>query len=596
MRYAAVSSRRREKRRINVQLEFKVFVRELKELLKVNKNQLIEQAIRYQDDDKRITIPVAHFKKGELKRLADILEESIRKYPNEKRVRDNKWTKNRIWEYFSLHEGHVDDQVSIKTVEALLIALKRFVEINAPHRWLFTENQDHIMLPYFVTNIDYHKRQRHRDGGVTPASVTLSAEAYRQGSKRSVSAHWAENDFRPMTVVQALMDEDLMVETPIAVETYLKQLEEYGQYQSACGKQVYGIGDAFGIGGSNWYRSYSMVPLVRNGEPTRLVLDPLSEEVNEKSGVRTDATRVYHSQFWDDIPDRNGLTDAPIELEPNEEEDEAPEPGVSVMLPLHPYLYAFDLDKHQWLNVHIANIQPYPWDKLLISKLILPQDQKDLLEVLMSTTGSNVGDIVRGKMSGIIVLATGVPGVGKTLTAEVFSEFIEKPLYSVQCSQLGLDVSSIESELQTVLNRAGRWGAVLLIDEADVYVRERGEDIQQNAIVGVFLRLLEYYRGVLFMTSNRDIIDDAILSRATAWIKYRLPDDSLLRQIWHVLASQYKVKLNGADIDKLVEKLPSISGRSVRNILKLAVLLRGSKAAVSDLLRMSGYQALEKRK
>jgi SpoVK/Ycf46/Vps4 family AAA+-type ATPase len=131
-----------------------------------------------------------------------------------------------------------------------------------------------------------------------------------------------------------------------------------------------------------------------------------------------------------------------------------------------------------------------------------------------------------------------------------------------------------------VLNRAQRWKAILLIDEADVYVHERGNDIQQNAIVGVFLRVLEYYRGILFMTSNREtVIDDAIMSRATAWIRYDLPDRERAVAIWRVLSNQYKAGLKDVDFAKLVEmdKFKAISGRSIKNLLKLAKLMAARK-------------------
>ena len=48
------------------------------------------------------------------------------------------------------------------------------------------------------------------------------------------------------------------------------------------------------------------------------------------------------------------------------------------------------------------------------------------------------GDIVKGKSNGVIICSMGLPGVGKTLTAEVYSEKIKRPLYTVQASQLGL--------------------------------------------------------------------------------------------------------------------------------------------------------------
>ncbi|HLZ07943.1 MAG TPA: AAA family ATPase [Chloroflexota bacterium] len=579
-------------------LEFRIYVKDLKEFLKQtgNKNQKVIQAIRYESDEKRATVQVGWFSSTEIDVLLDVIDAVIKNDKNQKTLKDNKWTRGRIQSYLDLNRGVVEETTKVRNVEALCVSLRRYLETNAPHRWVFSERKDRIAAPYFVTSIEYHKRRRDREGNVYPAHTDLAARGYVHGEKTSISARWSESDFAPCTVREALMAEDLLPETPVAVEKYLASLEVYAKYQSACGVQVNGTGDAFNRSTDRWSRSWGTVPLVRNDIATRLVLDPLTEEIESNKG--DDEPRVFTTDLWEDKNlDRNGLTKAVVEgtIEEDEfgDDEEALVEKVEVMLPLHPYLYAFDLDKHDWLDVNVENIVEYPWDKKLIEKLVLPDDQKNLLNVLMSTTGENVGDIVKGKMNGIIVMATGAPGVGKTLTAEVFSEFIEKPLYSVQCSQLGLSVDDIEGNLQKVLNRAGRWGAVLLIDEADVYVRQRGEDIVQNAIVGVFLRLLEYYRGVLFMTSNVDAIDDAILSRATAWVRYRLPDANLLRQIWTVLAEQFKVKLSTTDVKNLIEKMPHLSGRSVRNILKLGVLLNGRKATVNDLIEVSQYQALE---
>lgn len=182
-----------------------------------------------------------------------------------------------------------------------------------------------------------------------------------------------------------------------------------------------------------------------------------------------------------------------------------------------------------------------------------------------------------------------------TLTSEVFSEQVRRPLYRVQCSQLGTDESKLEDRLKIVLNRAQRWKAILLIDEADVYVHSRGNDIQQNAIVGVWLRVLEYYRGILFMTSNREtVIDDAIMSRATAWIRYDIPDRANAIAIWQILATQYSVDLTSQDIETLVDmdQFIRISGRSIKNLLKLAKLRaerRGKQVNVESIVYASQF-------
>jgi AAA+ superfamily predicted ATPase len=293
--------------------------------------------------------------------------------------------------------------------------------------------------------------------------------------------------------------------------------------------------------------------------------------------------KALHNGVNDDDDDEG-------EIEPPTEEELAAVARVTP--PVHPYIRVFDLDKHDFVTIHVNNLQDYPWDDTLIDKLVLPAATKDMIQILVSGTRDSKEDIIRGKMQGVIVIATGEPGTGKTLTAEVFSETIKRPLYVVQCAQLGTDADDIEKHLSAILRRAQRWQAILLIDEADVYIRARGDDIQQNAIVGVFLRVLEYYRGVLFMTSNRaTVIDDAIMSRASSWIRYAMPGTDELRRIWKVLSTQYEVELTEQDIDSLLQHLPKLSGRCVRNLLKLARhLSQARKERVTEAMLRSVAQ------
>lgn len=125
---------------------------------------------------------------------------------------------------------------------------------------------------------------------------------------------------------------------------------------------------------------------------------------------------------------------------------------------------------------------------------------------------------------------------------------------------------------------------------ADVYVRQRGDDIEQNAIVGVFLRLLERFRGIMFMTSNRgDEVDDAVLSRCIAHIRYALPDTEDAKLIWQVLADNYEVDLFPKEVDELVRDFPFISGRNIKTLLKLSVSMASSdefkKGQLAALIR-----------
>ncbi|KAM7182581.1 putative AAA family protein, partial [Rhypophila sp. PSN 637] len=57
---------------------------------------------------------------------------------------------------------------------------------------------------------------------------------------------------------------------------------------------------------------------------------------------------------------------------------------------------------------------------------------------------------------------------------------------------------------------------VLLLDEADIFLshREKRDDhLQRNAIVSIFLRTMEYYPCILFLTTNRPgALDEALSS------------------------------------------------------------------------------------
>ena len=64
----------------------------------------------------------------------------------------------------------------------------------------------------------------------------------------------------------------------------------------------------------------------------------------------------------------------------------------------------------------------------------------------------------------------GPPGTGKTLTAEGIAELLKRPLYMVSVGELGTNPHQLETELNKILDVAHSWGAVLLLDEADVFL------------------------------------------------------------------------------------------------------------------------------
>jgi SpoVK/Ycf46/Vps4 family AAA+-type ATPase len=91
-----------------------------------------------------------------------------------------------------------------------------------------------------------------------------------------------------------------------------------------------------------------------------------------------------------------------------------------------------------------------------------------------------------------------------------------------------------------------------------------------NAVVGVFLRVLEYFNGLLFLTTNRvDDIDEAIVSRCIALIKYYPPDSNARQRIWQVMIKQFDLDVDTQLIDQLVHCFPEATGRDIKGLSKL---------------------------
>lgn len=62
----------------------------------------------------------------------------------------------------------------------------------------------------------------------------------------------------------------------------------------------------------------------------------------------------------------------------------------------------------------------------------------------------------------------------------------------------------MEQNLNENFQLAQAWDAIVLLDEADIFLTRRNKtDLERNALVSVFLRTLEYYTGILFLTTNR---------------------------------------------------------------------------------------------
>ncbi|KAI0103757.1 hypothetical protein GGR51DRAFT_561689 [Nemania sp. FL0031] len=190
-------------------------------------------------------------------------------------------------------------------------------------------------------------------------------------------------------------------------------------------------------------------------------------------------------------------------------------------------VHGFVLRSRQWATIRVTDVSEVRFPNSF-KDLMLPDRHKSTIQALVQvhentatktgdaskTIGSSI-DLVKGKGAGLILLLHGEPGVGKTSTAECVADHTERPLFPITCGDIGETATEVEENLNDNFIMAQKWGCVLLLDEADVFLAKRNKtDLRRNAVTSVFLRSLEYYTGILFLTTNRvGSIDPAFKSR-----------------------------------------------------------------------------------
>jgi hypothetical protein len=432
----------------------------------------------------------------------------------------------------------------IPKIELLINGLIAYLKRDAIDGWLYRRSPDGVLLPWLVTGMRHIAPAE----GTPYVIVSLLAntmhaagnEARNDARQRYAGMTQAivvdANDIIDRSIPELLAERGFYKECAEFKQEYESHVERFRRMQSQFGQQFLAGRAGYFIGVKNQL-DYVRLP---EHASVRCVND--EEMLERRFDMNLDAG------FWREAGAEQGFD----------------------RIPMHCYLYLFNLELHRNFWVHVQNVEPYRYKPELREKLVLPNDHRDLIDILTGDMEVLADDIVEGKTGGTTILCKGAPGLGKTLTAEVYAEVVGKPLYRVHSGQLGVTAESVEASLTQILRRAARWGAILLLDEADVYIRKRDNDLQHNAIVAEFLRTLEYFDGLLFMTTNRtDDVDDAILSRCIAVIRYDTPPADAARQLWNTLSAQFGAEIPHDLREALLQKYPQLSGRDIKELLKL---------------------------
>ncbi|KAL9591627.1 MAG: hypothetical protein Q9179_007530 [Wetmoreana sp. 5 TL-2023] len=259
-----------------------------------------------------------------------------------------------------------------------------------------------------------------------------------------------------------------------------------------------------------------------------------------------------------------------------------------------PVVLGFAFSEKLWLEFTVSGINEIEWNEGAFDSLVLPDSQKSIVKALVEShtfsASRNIDDVIQGKGRGLVAVLHGPPGTGKTLTAEGIAELLKCPLYMVSAGELGTNPRELEAELNKILDIAHSWGAVLLLDEADVFLEKRTiQDIHRNALVSIFLRLLEYFQGILFLTTNRvETFDDAFQSRIHVALRYGELTTKAKRSVWKMFLDKVRAKdgvetaaFKEWDYDKLARH--NLNGRQIKNAVRTAQALAVNEKCPLDM-------------
>ena len=166
----------------------------------------------------------------------------------------------------------------------------------------------------------------------------------------------------------------------------------------------------------------------------------------------------------------------------------------------------------------------------------------------------------------------------------------KRALLRISCGDLGQHPYDVEHKLQALLKLALRSSAIVLIDEADTFLAKRSTSqgvsgYFHSTIVSIFLKHLEYFPGVIFLTTNQKTeFDDAVGSRVVS-LRYGALDAKARTKIWKNYLLKAERIPEQQVIESICEELGNdyeLDGREIKNLAQLSLAIcRRRKQEVS---------------
>ncbi|KAF4453124.1 hypothetical protein F53441_4121 [Fusarium austroafricanum] len=142
-----------------------------------------------------------------------------------------------------------------------------------------------------------------------------------------------------------------------------------------------------------------------------------------------------------------------------------PAGNFSLLMP--PTTSGFGFHDKKWRELAVEYVRDIVWDEDILDRLVLPQEQKDILSALVVKKAvPHDVDIIAGEERGVKILLHGITGSGKTFTAKVIAEVAKRPLYELASSDIGTRLEDVENNVNEAFYLGRIWDAADNLDWA----------------------------------------------------------------------------------------------------------------------------------
>jgi hypothetical protein len=290
----------------------------------------------------------------------------------------------------------------------------------------------------------------------------------------------------------------------------------------------------------------------------------------------------------------------PLEGSPQEQADqfqkalaESMKPQVLMTCP--PDIAVYLLAELRWSTMDIDKIQDLVVDPYRdLGQVVMDNSYKQLLQILV--LGKALGEESHASSTlvtnGTTVLLHGAPGTGKTFSVECLAERFRKPLLRLTHGKLGGSMQELAKSLEESFQLSDRWGCIMLLDDVDVFLSQRANDLTQNLMGTLFMQLVETHNGLLFLTTNRvGVFDMAFISRIPLKLHFTPFDRQQIKAVLELSLYRIEDRLEKSGVRCLIDRAEVIpfvlekltqnseqlntkpNGREIMNLCETALIL-----------------------